>query len=164
MIIRTLNECIKKDYPLTVGDYAKALQDEIFFRQLGCDLNAKGHKKYRVKADRKKGIIDKNESYLMTQEDVDNILVSIKSLNMKARYKRWCEFRRYVTGICPAYVNEKGESIRFCDIWNNIPTKYFPEVENIWWWQKDYESALMEVLKPILTRPQGLRRNVGRLI
>ena len=164
MLIRTLNKCIKQDYPVTIGDYASALQDEIFFRQLGCDLRAKGYKKYRVDADRRKGITDKNDGYLMTQEDVDNILVSIESLNPKARYKRWCEFRSYVTGICPSYVNEKGEIIRFCDIWNNIPKKYFPEVENIWWWQKDYAGALMEVLKPLITLRRESRQNVGRLI
>ena len=35
MLIRTLNKCIKQDYPVTIGDYASALQDEKFFRQLG---------------------------------------------------------------------------------------------------------------------------------
>ena len=61
-------------------------------------------------------------------------------------------------------MNEKGEIIRFCDIWNNIPKKYFPEVENIWWWQKDYAGALMEVLKPLITLRRESRQKVGRLI
>lgn len=146
MLIRTLNECIKQDYPVTIGDYVRALQDEIFFRQLGCDLHAKGYKKYRVEADRRKGIIDKNAGYFITQEDLTNIIRATKGLNNKERYKCWCELRRAVTGFCPTYVNEKGLIVPICREWNKLDRSYFPKVDTIWCLSEDYESQMMDAV------------------
>lgn len=146
MLIRTLNECIKQDYPVTIGDYVRALKDEIFFRQLGCDLHAKGHKQYRVEADRRKGIIDKNAGYFITQEDLTNIIRATKGLNNKERYKCWCELRRAVTGFCPTYVNEKGRIVPICREWKKLDRAYFPKVDNIWCLSEDYESQMMDAV------------------
>lgn len=146
MLIRTLNECIKQDYPVTIGDYVRALQDEIFFRQLGCDLRAKGYKKYRVEQDIRMGRTDKNETYFITPEDVTNIILATKVLNKKERYKCWCELRRAVTGFCPTYVNEKGRLVPICREWNKLDRAYFPKVDNIWCLSEDYESQMMDAV------------------
>lgn len=161
MLIRTLNKCIKQDYPVTIGDYASALQDEIFFRQLGCDLRAKGYKKYRVEQDIRTGRADKNETYFITPEDITNIILATKGLNNKERYKCWCDLRRAVTGYCPIYVNEKGKVVPMCREWNKLDRAYFPKVENMWSLSEDYESQLMDAE---LTLRQGSCQNVGRLI
>ena len=161
MLIRTLNKCIKQDYPVTIGDYASALQDEKFFRQLGCDLRAKGYKKYRVEQDIRTGRADKNETYFITPEDITNIILATKGLNNKERYKCWCDLRRAVTGYCPIYVNEKGKVVPMCREWNKLDRAYFPKVENMWSLSEDYESQLMDAE---LTLRQGSCQNVGRLI